>query len=150
VAKADLAVRNGANLAVTYTRMRPWTLEPRFNVAGSNDRVFPNEQDRIGTQFVMALGPWVSESRFGWNRTYLARLDAFFNVKDPNPTGATEVAAFGRRVGFINISNLFSGPSSEIFDLTGNAWSYDQKVSRTVDRHLIKMGFRWMRNSATN
>jgi len=60
VLKGDLSVFNGANLATTYTRMRPWTLEPRFNVNGSNDRVFPNEQDRVATQFVMAHGQWVS------------------------------------------------------------------------------------------
>ena len=29
-------------------------------------------------------GRWVSESRVGWNRTYLARLDAFLSVMQPN------------------------------------------------------------------
>ena len=42
----------------------------------ANDREFPNEQDRIAAQFVMTKGAWVSESRVGWNKTYLARLDA--------------------------------------------------------------------------
>ena len=48
---------------------------------------------------------------------------------------------------FININNLFSGPDAEIFNLHNHTWSYDQKVSRVVDRHLIKLGFRWMRSS---
>jgi hypothetical protein len=147
VAKGDWSVFNGANLGVTYTRLRPWAVEPRINVNGSNDRVFPNKQDRIASQFVMAHGRWVSESRFGWNRTDLSRLDAFFNVRDPNPSAPPEFAAYARRVGFINISNLFSGPDAEIFDLTGNAFSFDQKLSRAVDRHLIKVGFRWYRNA---
>jgi outer membrane receptor protein involved in Fe transport len=149
VARGDLSVFNGANLAVTYTRMRPYTLEPRFNVGGSNDRVFPNEQDRIASQFVMTHGQWVSESRFGWNRTYLARVDAFIDNKDPNPSAPPEIAVRGRRVGILNVTNLFSTPAAELFELSGNVFSLDQKFSRGIDRHLIKMGFRWMRNAGS-
>jgi hypothetical protein len=147
VAKGDLAVRNGANLAVTYTRMRPWTLTPRFFVNGSNDQDNPQDQDRIAAQYVMTAGPWVSESRFGWNLVDMDRWDAFFRVTDPNPGAPDESMAFGRRVPFINITNVFSGPDAEIFNLHNHTWSYDQKVSRVVDRHLVKMGFRWMRSS---
>ena len=147
VAKGDLSVRNGANLAVTYTRMRPWTLEPRFHVNGSADRDIPNAQDRIGAQYVMTAGSWVSESRFGWNLVDLDRWDAFFRVMDPNPGAPAEVSAFGRRVPFINITNVFSGPDSEIFNLHNHTWSFDQKLSRSVDRHLLKMGFRALRSS---
>ena len=84
VAKADVSMFNGANLGVTYTRLRPFTLEPRPNPNNANDREFPNEQDRIAAQFVMTKGAWVSESRVGWNKTYLARLDAFLGVIGPN------------------------------------------------------------------
>jgi len=146
VIKGDWSVFNGANLATTYTRMRPFTLEPRFNVDGSNDRTFPNEQDRVASQFVMARGPWVSESRFGWNRTYLARLDEFFNVRDPN-SSRPEIGNFGRRVGLISISGLFSTPSSEIYDLTGGALSVDQKFSRMWGKHVLKTGGRWVRQT---
>jgi len=41
-------------------------------------------------------GAWVSESRFGWNRTYLARLDAFLAVKQPN--APAEILPYGRRM----------------------------------------------------
>src|SRR5688572_12675745 len=147
VAKADLSVRNGANLAVTYTRMRPYTFEPRFHVNGSADRDIPNAQDRIGSQYVMTAGAWVSESRFGWNLIDMDRWDAFFRVMDPNPNAPPEVSAFGRRVPFINITNVISGPDSEIFNLHNHTWSFDQKASRVVDRHLLKLGFRWVRSS---
>ena len=40
-----------------------------------------------------------------------------------------------------------SSMDAEIFNLHNHTWSYDQKVSRVVDRHLLKMGFRWMRSS---
>jgi outer membrane receptor protein involved in Fe transport len=147
VAKGDLAVRNGANLAVTYTRMRPWTHVPRFFANGANDQDVPNAQDRIASQYVMTAGSWVSESRFGWNLVDLDRWDSFFRVMDPNPNAPPEVSAFARRVPFINITNVFSGPDAEIFNLHNHTFSFDQKVSRGVNRHLIKMGFRAMRSS---
>jgi hypothetical protein len=147
VAKGDLAVFNGANLATTYTRLRPYAVTPRINIGGSNDRYFPSEQDRIASQFVMAHGAWVSESRFGWNRTYLPRLDEFFNVRDPNPNKPAEILTFGRAVPFINITNVFSGPSSEVLRLTNRTLSVDQKMSRVVNRHLVKTGFRWVRDT---
>ena len=89
----------------------------------------------------------MSESRFGWNLVNLDRWDAFFRVMDPNPNAPPEVSAFAQRVPFININNLFSGPDAEIFNLHNHTWSYDQKVSRGIDRHLLKLGFRWMRRS---
>ncbi len=147
VAKGDLSVTNGANLAVTYTRMRPWTHVPRFFANGSNDQDVPNAQDRIAAQYVMTRGSWVSESRFGWNLVNLDRWDAFFRVMNPNPNAPPEVSAFAQRVPFININNLFSGPDAEIFNLHNHTWSYDQKISRGIDRHLLKLGFRWMRSS---
>ena len=110
--------------------MRPWTHIPRFFANGANDQDVPNAQDRIAAQYVMTAGSWVSESRFGWNLVDLDRWDAFFRVMDPNPGAPPEVSAFGRRVPWINITNLFSGPDAEIFNLHNHTWSYDQKVSR--------------------
>ena len=110
VAKGDLSVRNGANLAVTYTRMRPWTHIPRFFTNGSNDQDVPNAQDRIAAQYVMTAGSWVSESRFGWNLVDLDRWDAFFRVMNPNPNAPPEVSAFAQRVPFINIRQSLQRP----------------------------------------
>ena len=64
-----------------------------------------------------------------------------------DPNHPQETLAFGRRVGLITISGLFNTPSSELYDLTGGALSYDQKFSRAVDRHLVKIGFRWQRQT---
>jgi outer membrane receptor protein involved in Fe transport len=143
VVKGDMALFNGANLAVTYTRLRPYTESPTIHVDRGNYRQFPNFQDRVATQFVFTNGRWVSESRFGYNHTYLARLDAFLGVMDPK--NSTEIMNYGRRVGLISIqgNSGFGTPSSEIYDLTGGALSFDQKFSRGIDRHLFKAGFRW-------
>ena len=146
VVKSDATIVTGGNLTVTFTRMRPFTQNPTPTVNGANDRQFPNKQDRAAAQFVLTNGRWVSESRFGWNKTNLARLDAFFGVLDPNPN-RTERALYDRRVPLINATGLFSTPSSEIYQLAGTAYSLEQKFSRLVSQHLIKVGGRWVRQS---
>ena len=145
VAKGDVAVWNGANLGVTYTRLRPFTLDPRPHLNNSNDREFPNEQDRIAAQLVMTKGAWVSESRVGWNKTYLARLDGFLSTIGPNTPA--EILPYGRRVGRINISNLFATADAEIWDMAGTTYSFEQKFSRGFQRHLVKAGVRYMRET---
>ena len=145
VAKGDVAVFNGANLAVTYTRLRPFTLEPRAVLNNANDREFPNEQDRIAAQMVVTRGGWVSESRVGWNKTYLARLDAFLSEKGPN--APAEILPYGRRMPAFNITNLFATPRSEIWDMAGTTYSVEQKFSRAWQRHLLKAGVRFMRET---
>ena len=144
VAKTDVSITNGGNLSVTFTRMRPFTRVPSATVNGANDRTYPNEQDRATSQFVLTRGEWVSESRFGWNRTKLARLDAFFAVRDPNPN-RSEAQIYDLRVARINTAGLFNTPGAEIYQLSGVAYSAEQKVARLFDRHLIKMGGRWVR-----
>ncbi len=143
--KTDIAVFNGANLGVTYTRLHPYTLEPRPVLNNANDRQFPNEQDRIAAQFVMTKGAWVSESRVGWNKTYLARIDGFLNTIGPNTPA--EVLPFGRRVGRLDISGLFASADAEIWDMAGKTYSFEQKFSRGFQRHLVKAGFRFQRDS---
>lgn len=143
VAKGDVSMFNGANLGVTYTRLRPYTLEPRPNPNNINDREFPNEQDRVAAQMTMTKGAWVSESRFGWNRTYLARLDAFLGVMGQNQP--PEVMPYGRRMPAFAVTGLFATPRSEIWDMRGVTYSFEQKFSRGFQRHLVKTGFRYLR-----
>lgn len=146
VAKTDYAVLNGGRASVTYTRMRPFALIPRPNVDGSNDRLFLHEQDRIAASFVLTRGQWVSESRFGWNRSDMERVDRFFLVMDPN---RPEENLWGRRMGQIAVSGLFSTPSTEVWDMEGTAYTFDGKVSRAMGQHLFKAGFRWARQTGS-
>ena len=143
--KGEGAIFNGGRLAVTYTRLRPFTLEPRAVLNNANDREYPNEQDRVAAQLAATHGRWVSESRVGWNKTYLARLDAFLNVKQPN--APPEVMPYGRRMPAFSITSLFATPRSEIWDMKGITYSFEQKVSRSFQRHLLKAGFRFMRET---
>jgi hypothetical protein len=145
VAKADMALFNGANLGLTYTRLHPFTLEPRPVLNNANDREHPNEQDRVAAQMVMTKGAWVSESRFGWNKTFLARLDGFLGTIGPNTPA--EVLPYGRRVGRLDITGLFATADAEIYETGGTTYSFEQKFSRGYQRHLVKAGFRFMRET---
>lgn len=142
-AKGDVVVFNG-NLSVTYTRMRPYTKNPSYYV--TNNQRFFNQQDRIAAQYVLARGPWVSESRFGYNRSFLDRYQDFWFVLDPAKPAETEKTTVGRRMPLFNVTNLFGTTSAEILELKGHTSSADQKVSRIVGAHNLKAGFRWMRN----
>jgi outer membrane receptor protein involved in Fe transport len=148
VGKIDMSVFNGANLSFTYTRLRPFTLEPRPIPNNANDREFPNQQDRIAAQYVMTRGAWVSESRVGWNKVYLARLDRFLSVIGPNQP--PEIMPWGRRVPAFDVSGLFATPRSEILDMAGKTYSLEQKFSRGFQRHLVKAGFRFMRETGSH
>ncbi|MGH9373689.1 MAG: TonB-dependent receptor domain-containing protein, partial [Vicinamibacterales bacterium] len=133
-------------LSVTYTRMRPFALIPRLNVDGANDREFRHKQDRIASNFVLTRGMWVSETRFGWNASDMERVDLFFEVMDPS---RSETNIWGRRMGQISVSGLFSTPSTETWDMEGTAYTFDQKLSRAAGQHLFKMGVRWARQTGS-
>ena len=51
--KADVVV-DGGNLSVTFSRMRPETVNPSIFIGSGNDQRFLNEQDRVASQYVLA------------------------------------------------------------------------------------------------
>ena len=140
VAKGDVTIFNG-NLSLTYSRSRPYTINPpttSATVNGANDTIFPNEQDRVASQYVVSRGSWVSESRFGYNRTKLQRISTFFQVKNPNKP---ETGYFDQSMPLFTTTGLFSTPSAELYDLYGVAYSAEQKLSHIIGGHNVKMGF---------
>src|SRR5262245_15910442 len=142
-AKGDVVVFNG-NLSVTYTRMRPYTKNPSQYV--TNNQIFFNRQDRIAAQYVLSKGPWVSETRFGYNRSFLDRYQEFWYVMDPAHPEEIEKTSVGRRMPLFTITNLFGTVSAEILELRGRSLNGEQKLGRIIGPHNIKVGFRWMRN----
>src|SRR2546422_2856716 len=141
VAKGDVTILNG-NLSLTYSRSRPYSITPSVTVNGANDTVFPNEQDRVATQYVVSRGSWVSESRFGYNRTKLQRVSKFFEVKNPNKA---ETGFFEQSMPLFTTTGLFTTPSAELYDLYGVAYSAEQKLSHIIGGHNVKMGFHFGR-----
>jgi hypothetical protein len=145
-AKGDVVIFNG-NLSATYTRMRPYTKNP--SIYTTNNQRFLNTQDRIATQYVLSRGSWVSESRFGWNRSFLDRVQDFWYVFDPSKPPETVKTVVGRRIPLLTVSGLFSTVSAEILELKGRSWSADQKLSRIMGPHNVKLGFRWYRQAGS-
>jgi len=149
VARGDLLVTKSSNLTVTYTRNRPFGLDPNYNLDGANDRTFDYAQDRITSQYVLNRGLWVAETRFGYNHEDMLRLDQFFTLKDPK---TPEKIEWQRRVPRISIQGLNTWGAAEVWDMDGATYSIDQKFSRHLGRHLFKFGGRYVRTvgSRTN
>ncbi len=148
LAKGD-AVLFGGNLSGTYSRSRPYALQPSIYLNGSDDQQFLNANDRVAVQYVTTRGAWTSETRYGWNRTTLDRVQAFWNVQDPNAPPTSDLLDVGRRVSLFSVSGLFTTPSSEVLDLRGRSFSADQKLTRVVGSHVLKMGFSWGRQAGS-
>src|SRR5687767_2367204 len=57
---------------------------------------------------------------------------------------------YGRRVASFSVSGLFGTAHSEILDMAGTAYSFEQKFSRGYQRHLVKAGVRFMRETGSH
>ncbi|MGH9627190.1 MAG: TonB-dependent receptor domain-containing protein, partial [Bryobacteraceae bacterium] len=87
-------------------------------------------------------GPsWVLESRFGYNNADMQRLDNFFTFKDPNGQEGTE---WQRRIPRVGIRGIGTWGGAEVWLMEGTTYSFDQKVSRHMGRHLLKFGGRYV------
>jgi outer membrane receptor protein involved in Fe transport len=146
VLKGDYRVTQLSNLAITYTRMRPYGLDPSYLVNGANDRTYDYKQDRVTASYTLGRASWTAESRFGYNTNDMARLDQYFLLKDPNKIA--ERLQWGRSLPRIGVSGPsgFSAGSAEIWDMDGQTYSFDQKVSRHLGKHSFKFGGRYAFN----
>jgi hypothetical protein len=145
--KGDAAIFGG-NLSVTFSRMHPDTVNPSIYVNGSNDQIFLNSQQRVASQYVLSHGPWISETRFGWNQAGLNRTEAFWFQTDPNAPAPTPDNQVGYRIPQFSVSGLFATPGqSSLLNLYGKSYSVDQKVSRIFGSHNLKAGFNWGQQS---
>jgi len=144
VVKGDYRVTSLSNLALTYTRLRPFGLDPSATVDGANDRTYEYVQDRATATFTTGGSNWTSESRFGYNFSDMARLDKFFLRKDPR--GTTEKVAWGRSITRISSGGPsgFGSGGAEIWDMDGTTYSVDQKIARHMGKHSLKFGGKYM------
>jgi Carboxypeptidase regulatory-like domain/TonB-dependent Receptor Plug Domain len=63
VVKGDIKLSSLSNLALTYTRMRPDSLQPRFALNGANDRTYVGSIDRGTASYILSRAVWTSETR---------------------------------------------------------------------------------------
>ena len=142
--KGDYRVTKSSNFAVTYTRLRPFGLDPA--VDPSNDRTYNYTQDRYTGSYIIGTTSWTFESRFGANINTMARLDQYLLMKDPK--NATERFQWGRSLPRLGVSGTsgFSADAAEIWDMDGQVYSFDQKVAHQAGKHTFKLGARYAFN----
>ncbi|MGH9338135.1 MAG: TonB-dependent receptor [Acidobacteriota bacterium] len=146
VVRGDYLLADNSNLAVTWTRNRPFGLDPRAYLNGSNDRTYDYAQDRLSFQYVTGNPLWASETRFGYNHQDMSRLDHIFTIQDPdNP----ENVEWQRRIPRMSIRRIGGWGSGEVWLMDGTTYSLDQKVSRHMGQHLIKFGGRYLLNGGS-
>jgi hypothetical protein len=139
--KGDYHLTKASNLAITYTRLRPYGLDPAVHPA--NDRTFDYTQDRFTGNYTIGLSRWTSETRFGFNANTMARLDQYLLAKDPN--NSTERLQWGRSLPRLGVSGPsgFSADTAEIWDMDGQVYNFDQKLSHQRGKHTLKFGARY-------
>ena len=134
-AKGDVYLGNVSRLAVTYSRARPFLNQPR--VSPANPRTFDGLSERVAASFTTGGAAWTSETRFGLNYNRTNRLDAIFNVGDPNQE---EAEVGGRRLPEIRCCG-FRTPGGEIRNSDPKpGFTLEEKFSRITGKHSLKFG----------
>jgi hypothetical protein len=138
--KSDLTINKTSNLALTFTRGRPYRNQPVISTFLNPDWTSPLQvKNTRGTvSFVTGGATWTSESRYGANWSNTNNLACCFNERDPlNPN---EQFAYGRRIGRINTNLGFNTPAPEIVILSGPTQVLSQKFSKHLNAHSVKFG----------
>jgi len=144
VIRTDLTPTPGSNLSFTYSRNRPFGLDPRINLNGANDRTYAYIQDRYNVQYTWTSPSWVAETRWGYNHADMDRLDFFFNLQDPD---RTETIEYWNRIPRFNVQTPTGNlglNSAEVWYMEGNTMTIDQKFSKITGDHAVKFGARYI------
>jgi outer membrane receptor protein involved in Fe transport len=147
--KVDFETGRG-RLSVTASRIRPYARDP--SALNGNDNTFYNASKRVSTQYVFTSAQWVSESRFGWNNSTFDRYPEFWVKESPTRGPQSVLSSAEKRIGSVSVSGLFSTPNTELVQMNYNSFNLDQKVTRIMAGHAVKLGVRWSREygSKTN
>jgi outer membrane receptor protein involved in Fe transport len=151
--RADYRPEDNSNLSFSYTRGRPFGLDPRYNLNGANDREYSYINNRYNAQFTKTGSTWVSETRFGYNYSDMERLDNFFGDEFISPRG--ESVPWQGRIPRLNIQTPTGGigmGSAEVWLMEGATTTYDQKFTLIRGNHTFKTGARviWNTGNRTN
>ncbi len=142
IARADYRVTDTSNLSFTYTRNRPFGLDPRYNLNGANDREYTYVQDRYNAQFTNSSATWVSETRFGYNFADMERLDNIFTLQDPDRQETIDWQNRIPRLRLRNVGGTITLGSGEVWLMEGATTTVDQKFTMNKGKHTIKFGGR--------
>jgi hypothetical protein len=144
--KSDYKITDSSNLALTFTRGRPYRNPSGISSFVNADFTSPLQvKNSRGTiSFVTGGASWTSESRYGanWSNTY--NFVCCIGVVDPvNPN---EQFAYGRRLGRITTNLGFATPGGEVVVLDGPTQILSQKISKHLGKHSLKFGAQYSRH----
>ncbi|HXE63818.1 MAG TPA: TonB-dependent receptor [Bryobacteraceae bacterium] len=138
--KGDIHLTNTSNLALTYSRGRPFQRSPGVQSFANSDydSILNVASERATASYVMGGATWTSETRFGYNQNNTDNKVGAIDLRDPSHP--TEKFAYGARVGQI-VTNLgWQTPASEQVVLEGPSWNLSEKVSLHRGAHSLKFG----------
>ncbi|MGH9844847.1 MAG: TonB-dependent receptor [Blastocatellia bacterium] len=124
VAHDDYQITPASRVSARYTHSDPYRLSPR--AAETNQREFLSHARSATASFTTARSAWSSETRFGYNYTFVNRLGNFLTLGIP-----------------LILTNLGFGDASaeaRLLKNFGHTWSVDEVIATTRGRHTLKFG----------
>ena len=120
VQRFDWYITSTNMLTVRYTRSRPERTAPR--VIDVNPRITAGHGDVYNWQFTHTSASWTSNTRFGYNRLYLNRLDAGMGVN-------LDGVQFG-----------FNSGGAEAFEKRAGTQTWEEIIGLNRGRHALQIG----------
>jgi hypothetical protein len=125
----------GGSLSTIVTLAHPFLSTP--NAQPDNLRTYESTTRRIASTYVVGRGAWTAETRFGYNKNELFRIDSFNNVKDPN---REETTPYGRRVPFLSFPGIPALAREIQSRGAAPTLSFEQQLAVVKGPHALKMG----------
>ena len=121
VLRGDYNVNNNNRISSRYTRGRPDSLSPR--VSPDNPRTFTGLDDAFTASYFRLASRFSAETRFGFGRNDVTRLDGIYTLGTAGIAGLT-----------------FTSNGGELLASRGKNWSIEEIVALNKGRHSIKFG----------
>ena len=121
--RTDYQMDSNSLLTVRYTRGRPLQLTPRL--ARGNPRVHDGLNENVASTFNRVITPTMTaETRFGYNRSDMHRIDQLLTLN----------------VAKVNGAGLPDAGQARQFSKTGSTTTFEQNFAKTSGRHSTKFG----------
>jgi Carboxypeptidase regulatory-like domain len=121
VLRGDYNINNTNRFSSRYTRGRPDSLSPR--VSPVNPRTFTGLDDTFTASYFRIASGLSTETRFGFSRNDVTRLDEIYTLGIAGIAGLT-----------------FTSNGGELLASRGKNWSIEEIVALNKGRHSIKFG----------
>jgi hypothetical protein len=121
VGRLDYYISPKDILTFRFTRSRPSQNQPR--VISIDPRITSGHDEVYNAQFTHSEASWTSATRFGYNKTYVDRLDQGFSV------GLQQVQFGG-----------FNSQGAEDFIISGSTYTWEENIAKNIGRHSIEFG----------